>query len=168
MSRLRIYSVSEKAALWTRVFKGTLWCMDFSLLLLIAVCAVPLLFLINKIGDVHHNRAMDKIFSKRERLTKDAYYEQYYKDDDAVPKSIVTGVLDVLEAHLATDLSRLQPSDSFTSNLKYLYEMDDMAEVEIVMSLESDFEIKISDEEAQNMRRVDDIMRLVARKVAER
>ncbi len=142
--------------------------MDLSLLLLIAVCAVPLLFLINKIGDVHHNRAMDKIFSKRERLTKDAYYERYYKDDDAVPKDIVTGVLDVLEAHLATDLSRLQPSDSFAQNLKYFFEIDDMADVEIVLSLESDFDIKISDEEAKSMHRVDDLMRLVARKVAER
>ena len=64
------------------------------------------------------------------------------------------------------DLSRLQSSDDFSTNLSFLWDFDSLANVEIVSSLENRFGIKISDEEAVAAHTVADLVALVSGKVA--
>lgn len=135
-------------------------------LFLIIPVALIVIFLMVKYEERKDRKRIEKIFEGREQLSTDEFYIRHYQDQ-GVPKEIVVGVVKVLEEYLGTDLSRLQPTDSFSGNLSYFLEIDDMADVEIVKFLEDHFAVKISDDEAHNTHTIDDIIQLVWRKVRE-
>ena len=66
----------------------------------------------------------------------------------------------ILQEHLGYDLSRIYKEDDFTTNLALFFELDDMVDVEIVMALEEEFSIKITDDEAKNAHTIEDIILL--------
>lgn len=107
---------------------------------------------------------IEKMFAGRKSLTREEFYVKYFKDDN-IPKETVFEVIQILEDHLETDMSRLQKEDSFATNLSYFWVIDDMASIEIVMDLEHSFSIKIEDEEARQTFSINDIVQLVHRKV---
>ncbi|HWQ92788.1 MAG TPA: acyl carrier protein [Clostridia bacterium] len=67
----------------------------------------------------------------------------------------------ILARHLAVDLSRLSPEDTFV-NLE-IAELDSMATVGFVLDLEREFGIKISEHDAERMRTFRDVVEYVAR-----
>jgi acyl carrier protein len=72
----------------------------------------------------------------------------------------------ILEENLDTDMSRLAKHDDFTTNLKFLFTFDSLADVAIVQALEKEFRITIPDEEAIAMHTVNDIVVGVSRRLA--
>lgn len=105
-------------------------------------------------------KAMAKAFAGRPSHSDDEFYERYFRQE-GVPKQVVIGVKRILEAHLEADLSQLKDQDDFSTNLSFFWELDSMADVEIVAALEKEFNIIIEHEEAEKAVTVRDIVDLV-------
>ena len=110
------------------------------------------------------NRKFEAVFSGRERLAVDQFYEKYFKDN-GVPLRVVAGVRKILEEQLLADMSRLTDTDDFSKNLNFFFYFDSMADVEIACALEKEFVINISDDEAEKTKTINDIVQLVCRKL---
>lgn len=109
-------------------------------------------------------RKIEAAFVDREKLNTDTFYEKYFQAE-GISKNIVYKIRVILEEELGADLSRLEASDDFTKNLKFFWDYESMASIEIVLRLEETFQIKISDEEAAETKTVADIVNLVWKKV---
>jgi acyl carrier protein len=105
-------------------------------------------------------RKMEEAFAGREPLDEQTFYEKYFRAR-GVPADIVLKVRHILEDELNADLSRLAAEDDFSRNVSFFWEYDSLADVEIVMRLEEEFGIKITDAEAGRTRTVEDIVNLV-------
>lgn len=120
---------------------------------------------------LYENRKAEKqyinAFSGRKSLTNETFYEKYFKDQKT-PEFIVYGVKRILEEELNTDLSKLDAEDDFSTNLNFFFALDSMADVEIVIALENEFNIKIEDKEAEKTHTVRDIVNLVWGKVEQK
>lgn len=103
-------------------------------------------------------------FKGREPLTSNEFYSKYYKDK-GIPFNVVNGVKHILETELDADLSRLSNKDDFSQNLNFFWDLDSLADVAIVVSLEKFFSIKIEDSEAESMHTIDDIIYSVTNKL---
>jgi acyl carrier protein len=77
-----------------------------------------------------------------------------------VPAYVVTGIRRILERALAEDLSRLSDEDDFTGNLKFFFEEDDWAAIEVLEEIEKEFAVSFSREDGLRMRKVKDIVNL--------
>jgi acyl carrier protein len=109
-------------------------------------------------------RRVESAFAGRETLSDQQFFERYFRAK-GVRSEVASQVRRILAEQLGQDLSRLQSSDDFTKNLKFLFEFDSLVDVEIVLALEEGFGIKITDEEAQAMRTVEDIVLAVHSKL---
>lgn len=107
------------------------------------------------------------LFEGRESITNTEFYEKYFKKNN-IPEHIVYGVKNILEKELDTDLSRLQAEDDFSTNLSVFFALDSMADVEIVIAIEKQFNIKISDKEAEKTHTIRDIINLIESKINEK
>jgi acyl carrier protein len=65
-------------------------------------------------------------------------------------------------------MSRLSAEDDFSKNLNFFWQYDSMADVEIVVRLEKEFDIKITDVEAERTKTVEDLVNLVWLKLQQR
>jgi acyl carrier protein len=110
------------------------------------------------------NKKFEAVFSGREQLAIDQFYERYFKAR-GIPLHVVSGVRKILEEQLLADMSRLTDTDDFSKNLNFFFDFDSMVDVEIVCALEKEFGIEISDEEAINTKTINDMMQLVCRKL---
>jgi acyl carrier protein len=136
--------------------------MEYAVVVVIVLIAISLLI---KKEDKRREVEIDKIFEGRTKLTPDKFYEEYY-NDKGIPKYIILDILKLLEDELEADLSRLIPDDDFSKNLRYLFEFDSMADVEIIESIESKFSITISDTEAENIKTINDLVLFVKNRVS--
>lgn len=128
----------------------------------LAVAAVISMFREKRIVD----RKLDEIFSGRERLDPESFYENYFRNL-GIPRDIVIRVREFLEGEFGYDLSRLSAEDDLTGNLSVFFEHDSLVDVEIVMRLEEEFGISIEDDEAEKAKTIRDIVELVSRKAGE-
>ena len=92
------------------------------------------------------------------------FYTSYFKGT-GISKKVVDGVKQVLEEQLSADLSRLSAEDDFSKNLNFFWKLDSLADVEIIIALEEEFNIKIEDFEAEQTFTVRDIVNLVSGKL---
>lgn len=109
-------------------------------------------------------KRVEAAFAGREALTDEQFFEKYFRAK-GVRNDVASEVRRILAEQLGQDLSRLQSGDDFTKNLKFLFEFDSLADVEIVLAIEESFGIKVTDEEAQAMRTVEDIVLAVHNKL---
>jgi acyl carrier protein len=130
-------------------------------LLLIIILFLPIRIYIKR---KKFKSKVEEVFGVRESLSKDDFYEIYYKPKK-IKKSIVIEILNILENILPIEIGKLNPNDSFVGNLKFLWKnMDDYADIDIVEKIESKFRIIITDEEAMNLKTLEDIILFVADK----
>jgi acyl carrier protein len=135
--------------------------MEYAVVFVIVFFVITLLI---KKDDKNREAEINKIFEGRNKLTPDEFYEKYYSDK-GIPKYIIIDILKLLEAELETDLSRLMPDDDFSKNLRYLFEFDSMADVEIIESIENKFSLNISDTEAESIKTINDLVFFVNNRV---
>lgn len=112
-------------------------------------------------------KKIEEVFGKRQALDERTFYEKYF-ESQGVPFVVVTRVRKILEEELHADLSGLVAEDDFKKNLSFFWQFESMADVEIVVRLEEEFEIKISDAEAEHTHTVADLVNLVWSKVSQR
>lgn len=105
-------------------------------------------------------KKMEVAFSGREPLSEDSFYERYFQPR-GVPADVVIKIRRILEDELNADLSRLSAEDDFSRNLSFFWEYDSLSDVEIIMRLEEEFGIQITDAEAEKSGTVEGIVSLV-------
>ena len=81
------------------------------------------------------------LFLGRQPLSSQDFYEKYYQNI-GIPFEIIEKTRKILENVLETDLSCLSASDDFSKNLSFFWDFDSMADVELILSLEEEFNIK--------------------------
>ena len=106
-------------------------------------------------------------FADREAVDERTFYERYFQNN-GVPADVAIKVRRILEDELGVDLSRLTAEDDFTRNLSFFWEYDSLTDVEVVMRIEEEFGIKISDEEAGKTHTVKNLVDLVWYKLGQR
>lgn len=77
---------------------------------------------------------------------------------------VASRVRQIIAAQLGIDMSRAYPSDRFIQDLR-MDDLDSMASVEIVIQVEEEFGIAITDEEAQGILTVGQLVDFVASKL---
>jgi acyl carrier protein len=112
-------------------------------------------------------KKLEETFADRQPLDERTFYERYFQAR-GVPFFVVSKVREILEEELDADLSRLSAEDDFKKNLSFFWRYDSMADVEIVVRLEKEFDIKITDAEAEKTNRVEDLVNLVWFKLQQR
>jgi acyl carrier protein len=112
-------------------------------------------------------KRIENAFQGRQPLDERMFYERYF-ESRGVPFFVVHKVRLILEEELAADLSRLSAKDDFAQNLSFFWDYESSASVEIVVRLEDEFKIKITDAEAERTTTSDDIVNLGWLKVRER
>jgi acyl carrier protein len=105
-------------------------------------------------------KKIEETFAKRQPLDERTFYERYF-ESRGVSFFVVSKVREILEDELEADLSRLSAADDFKKNLSFFWQYDSMADVEVVLRLEEEFSIKITDAEAERTNTVEDLVDLV-------
>lgn len=113
-------------------------------------------------------KKLEEVFGERQELDEKEFYERYFAEK-GIPFYIVQQIRQVLEDELGANLSRLSAKDDFSKNLSFFWEHDSLADVEIVMRLEEEFQIELTSEDLPNQfRTIDGIVNLVWQKVREK
>jgi acyl carrier protein len=112
-------------------------------------------------------KKIENVFAGRQPLDERTFYETYF-ESRRVPFFVVNQVRQILEEELSADLSRLSATDDFAHNLSFFWDYESAASVEIVVRLENEFDIKITDPEAERTTTIDGLIDLVWLKVRER
>jgi acyl carrier protein len=140
------------------------WLTQFALMIaILIVIAIPLWLWESRAK----RKKIEEIFAGRQPLDQRTFYERYFQSR-GVPFFVVSKVREILEEELNADLSRLSAEDDFTKNMSFFWHYDSMADVEIVIRLEEEFDIKITDIEAEQTSTVEDWVNLIWLKVKQR
>jgi len=112
-------------------------------------------------------KKLEALFAGREPLNDADFYEAYFKVLGVTPE-ISSKVRKIFEETLNADFSKIKDTDDFSKEFAFFWAMDSMADVEIVIALEKEFGIKITDDEAQEMKTFRDVVLSINRKLNER
>jgi len=116
-----------------------------------------------KSGFISHKellKKLDEFFEGRASLSDDDFYIQYF-ERQGVQKEIPIRVRKIFEEMFEADFSRITSTDDFSEEMKFIWGFDSMIDVEIVMAVEEEFNIKIGNEEAKKMKSIQDIVSCV-------
>lgn len=112
-------------------------------------------------------KKVEETFANRQPLDERAFYERYF-ESRGVPFFVVSKVRQILEEELEADMSRLSVEDDFTKNLCFFWQYDSLADVRIVVRLEEEFGIKITDAETGTADTVENLIDFVWMKLRQR
>jgi len=103
------------------------------------------------------------MFSGRTSLSSEEFYEKYFSDR-GFTKDLVVRIKNIFDAKIGFDLSRLSAEDDFSTELKYIWDHDSLADVETIVALEKEFKLKITDEEGKRMKTIRDVVEIISAK----
>jgi acyl carrier protein len=112
-------------------------------------------------------KKLEAAFAGREPLDEQTFYERYFRSRD-IPADVVIKVRHILEEEFDVDLSRVSAEDDFATNLTFIAEYGSLDAVEVVMRLEEEFGIEISDVEVEQATSIEGIVDLVWNKLRQR
>lgn len=118
-------------------------------------------------GDATAKRKLNQLFSRREPQTGDQFYERFFSNS-GVPHSVVAKVREIFQKQIPFDLSKLEADDDLSEDFNVIWNLDSMADVEIVIALEEDFDIKITNDEATAMKTFRAVVDAVWQKLEEK
>ena len=116
-----------------------------------------ILYIIYKIDQKSLTDQLDQYFGDRQPLSDDEFYIQYF-EAQGIPKEIPVKVREIFREQFGADFSRINNSDDFSEGMNFIWGFDSMADIEIIMAVEEEFDIKIEDEEAEKMISIQDIV----------
>lgn len=114
--------------------------------------------------DISGIRQQERFFAGRTPLSSQEFYVKYFSGR-GFSQDLVVRIKDIFDARIGFDLSRLSSEDDFTTELKFIWDYDSLADVETLVALEEAFDIKISDEEAARMKTIKDVVQLISAKI---
>lgn len=100
--------------------------------------------------DFTGQRRLDAVFAGRTPLTPGEFFTRYF-EKRGYDRDLVLRIRKIFAENISLDLSRLSATDDFSRELQFLWKYDSLADVEIVLDLETEFGITISDVEATRM-----------------
>ena len=106
-----------------------------------------------------------ELFSNR-AVRSDEDYDRTFFKNSSIDKDVVTQVRRIFIEQLGENYDLLEPDDDWTADYLVIWNLDSFGYVELMMALEEEFEIKISDAEAAEMRSLRDITEMVSAKLA--
>ena len=106
------------------------------------------------------NKKLDAVFAGRPPLDDEHFYDKYFRSH-GMPPEIVGKVRRILEEEFDVDLSRLAATDDVARNLSFIVDYGSLDAVEVVIRLEDEFGIAITDTEAAQTTTVYGIVNLV-------
>ena len=112
-------------------------------------------------------KKLEAAFAGREPLDEQTFYEKYFRAR-GVPADVVIKVRRILEDEFDVDLSRVSAEDDFARNLRFIVDYGSLDAVEVVMRLEEEFDIKISDAEAEYTTSIEGIVNMAWNKLRQR
>ncbi|MEQ1558013.1 MAG: acyl carrier protein [Methyloglobulus sp.] len=135
--------------------------MNLSIQLAIGiVVSILIVVIVGKYSERKQKQLLDLAFKGRESLTTEQFYQRFF-ENQGIPFDVVEGVKNIFSEELAIDFSRLHDDDDFSKNIRFIWDLDSMADVEIVLALEKKFSIRIDDDEAANIRTFRDLVHFV-------
>ena len=141
--------------------------MTVSALIIIAIVIIALISVAPQF-DRHEKAKKERLiedrFGDRGKLDAEGFYQAYFSSQE-FSRDVVSGVREVLQSILDTDIAFLRDSDDFSKNLSFFWDFDSMANVELIQALEERFQMRISNQEAENTKTVRQLIELVQRKV---
>lgn len=102
--------------------------------------------------------------AKNPALDPAVFAATYFPADQA---AIASRLRELLVPHLEIDLARLHPDDRLVADLR-MDDLDSMATVEFVLSVEKEFSIKLPEAEVAHILTLRDLTTCVARLISER
>ena len=112
-------------------------------------------------------RELDHLLAGREPFDDVKIWERCFRPR-GVTFDTVRRVRRILCDILEVDLSLIRAKDSLSKELAFLWELDSLADLKIVHSLEEEFKITISDAEAEAMKTLLDMITAVHGKISAR
>ncbi len=109
---------------------------------------------------------LDQLLSDRPKLSHEEYRAVHFPES-AVTSEIIAKVREMFDEQFGLDLKGLGPDDDLSTDYSIIWEMDSLADVEILVGLEKEFGIEISSAEAAKLRSLRMIADLVADKLAQ-
>ena len=106
-----------------------------------------------------------ELFSNR-AVRSDEDYDRTFFKNSSIDKDVVTQVRRIFIEQLGENYDLLEPDDDWTADYLVIWNLDSLGYVELMMAIEEEFEIKISDAEAAEMRSLRDITEMVSAKLA--
>jgi len=110
---------------------------------------------------------LETIFVGREPLDDHQFWERYFRQYDVEPNTVAK-VRQIFSKLLEVDLSRIRDTDDFSKELAFFWDFDSLAAVELVEAMEEQFDITITDAEAQAMKTLKDIVLTVHAKISKK
>lgn len=108
-------------------------------------------------------KKLNAAFSGRTSLTLDDFYTTYFSNS-GFKHDVVCKIKEIFERNLDADLSKLSADDDFSKNLKFIWKYDSLADVQIIIDLEKEFNIRITDAEAEKMTTIRKVVEVVHEK----
>ena len=102
-------------------------------------------------GDPKGKRTLNQLFSGREAKNDDEFYDRFFTGS-GVPENVVAKIRQIFQEQVPVDLSLLEADDDLSGDFNVIWDLDSLADVEIIVELEKAFSVKITDEEAEAMK----------------
>jgi acyl carrier protein len=100
---------------------------------------------------------IDYVFAGREPLDDHKLWKRHFRHLGVAMDTVVR-VRRILSQVLEADLSRIRDWDDFSKELAFFWEFDSLADMTMLVALEDEFGIAITDAEAQTMNTLKDIV----------
>lgn len=100
--------------------------------------------------DFTGQRRLDAVLAGRTPLAPEEFFTRYF-EERGFDRDMVLRIRKIFAENISLDLSRLSATDDFSRELQFLWKYDSLADVEIVLDLETEFGITISDADATSM-----------------
>ena len=127
--------------------------------ILLGIAFVSLLAFLGS-SDIKTRHKITKLFENRPFRTDNEFYSTFF-EDSKYSAELVTNIREIFNEQFEIDLNQLEPEDDLTGGFRLLWDLDSMADVEIVVELEKRFKIRITDDEAANSKSLLDLIELV-------
>jgi len=114
--------------------------------------------------DASTKRKLNQLFTGRRAQTEDEFYDRFFPDS-GVPRNVVTKIREIFQEHIPFEPTLLEADDDLSGDFKMIWDLDSMADVEIVIALEEQFDIKVTDEEAAAMKTIRKVVEVVWSKI---
>lgn len=115
-------------------------------------------------SDQRIQEELTTLFSGRPDRGEDDYYDKFFGGSD-VPRDVVSGIRAIFSEHVGVDLSALEADDDFSKEYSIIWDLDSLADVEIIIAIEEKFDVEISGGEASEITTIRGIAESVANKL---
>ena len=131
-----------------------------AILILVVCIGVSLMFN----PDKKTKLKLAELLSDRPERSEQDYYDEFYADSD-VSVEVVSMIRNIFSEQFGIDLGALDPDDDLSDDYSLIWDLDSLADVEIILAIEEEFGIEISDGEACGMSSLRSISEIVGSKV---